>query len=75
MQIQKLDTIIMNICILINIYSIYLLYKEVLNVKLQLDDIASKLDAPKRIETPITEVITPEKESIDPKPEKEESKD
>ena len=82
MQIQKLDTIIMNICILINIYSIYLLYKEVLNVKLQLDDIASKLDAPKTMETPITEIITPEKERItqkceviDPKPEKEESKD
>lgn len=58
MQIQKLDTIIMNICILINIYSIYLLYKELLNVKLQLDNIANKLDVPKTIETP-TPNVTP----------------
>ncbi len=53
----------MNICILINIYSIYLLYKEVLNVKLQLDDISSKLNK----DIPVTETLTQpcdEKEKI-----------
>ena len=66
MQIQKLDTIIMNICILINIYSIYLLYKEVFNVKLQLDDIACKLGVTETKEIPVTKVVTSEKEVIEP---------
>ena len=39
-----MDTIIINICILINIYSIYLLFKEVTCVKAELMKITSHME-------------------------------
>lgn len=44
MQIQKLDTIIINICILINIYSIYILFKEVTCVKKEITNISTNIE-------------------------------